>query len=49
MNEIKSLGLQKLAIVVAMGFLGVPSPSLTLLLVLVIVVVVVVVVVLIQE
>jgi hypothetical protein len=37
MNEIKSLGLQKLTIVADVGFFGVPSPSLTLLLVMVVV------------
>jgi hypothetical protein len=37
-SEIKSLGLQKLAVVVVMGFFGVPSPSLTLLLIMVVIV-----------
>jgi len=37
MNEIESLGLQKLVVVVALGFLGVPSPSFMLLLVMVVV------------
>jgi hypothetical protein len=40
-NEIGSLGLQKLAVVTAVGFSGVPSPLLMLLLVMVVVLVVV--------
>ncbi len=44
MNKIGSLGLQKLAVAVAMTFFGVPSPSFTLLLVMVVVFPVIVVV-----
>jgi hypothetical protein len=42
MNEIESLGLQKLVVATVVGFFGVPSPSLTLLLVMVVVVPVIV-------
>ncbi len=38
MSEIESLGLQKLVVVVAMGFFGLPFPSFMLLLVMVVVV-----------
>jgi len=41
MSEIESLGLQKLAVVAAMGFPGVPYPLLTLLLIMIIVVLIV--------
>jgi hypothetical protein len=44
MNEIESLGLQKLAVAIAMGFFNVFSSSLMLLLVMVVVVPIVVVV-----
>jgi hypothetical protein len=43
MNEIGSLGLQKLAVVAVVGFSDVPSPSLTLLFIMIVVVLVVVV------
>ncbi len=41
MNEIRSLGLQKLVVAAVVGFSGVPSPLLMLLLVMVVVVLVV--------
>ncbi len=41
MSEIGSLGLQKLAVIVVVGFSNVPSPLFTLLLVMVVVVLVV--------
>jgi hypothetical protein len=42
-NEIGSLGLQKLGVVVAMGFSNVPSPLLMLRLVMIVILVVVIV------
>jgi hypothetical protein len=43
-NEIESLGLQKLVVVAVVGFSGVPSPSLTLMLIMVVVVPVIVII-----
>jgi hypothetical protein len=40
-SEIKSLSLQKLVVIIVMGFSNVPSPLLTLLLVMVVVVIVI--------